>query len=111
MRILRPILGALVSIGLVLAPIAGTHAVGMQSGMTDDTVRTAKSTPPSKGSCCCDVGKCIAAAMCTMGCVQLGPASDLNFRVAPIGHAALRGIVPAFHQGRTQHPPTPPPRV
>lgn len=113
MRILRSILAGLVSIGLVLAPIAGANAMRpMQSAMTDDAAGPAKSTSPTKESCpCCDVGKCVAAAMCTMSCVQFGPVSDLDFGVALIGHAALRGFVPAFHHGLTQHPPTPPPRV
>jgi hypothetical protein len=112
MRILRLILAGVVSIGLVLTPIAVTNAMGlMQSAMTD-AARTAKSTSPTEKSCpCCDVGKCFAVAMCTMSCMQFGPASDLNFRAAPIGHAALRGIAPAFHQGLTQHPPIPPPRA
>lgn len=112
MRILKSILAAVVAIGLVLAPIAGANAGSMQPTMTDDAARTAQSTSPTKESCpCCDVGKCIVATMCTMSCVQFGPASDLNFRAAPVGHAALRGIVPASRQGLTQHPPTPPPRV
>lgn len=113
MRILRPILAALVSVGLVLAPMPVAHAMGsMWSSMTPDAAHTAKSTLPTKDSCpCCGVGKCFAAAICKMSCAQLGPASDVNFRAAPIGHAALRGIVPGFHQGLTQHPPTPPPRV
>lgn len=113
MRIFRSILAGLVSIGLVLAPIPASNAMGsMQPTMADHAARTAKPASSTKKPCpCCDLGKCIKAVMCTMGCVQFGPASDLNLRTAPIGHAALRGIVPAFHQGLTQHPPTPPPRV
>jgi hypothetical protein len=113
MRIVRSILAGLVSIGLVLAPIAGANAMGsMPSAMTDDAARSPNSTSSTKQSCpCCDVGKCIAVVMCTMGCVPFGSPSDLNLRTGPIGHAALRGIVSALHQGRTQHPPTPPPRV
>lgn len=113
MRILRSVLAGLVSVGLVLTPIAVTNAIGsMQSVMADDAARTANSTARTGKSCpCCDIaGKCFAA-ICTMSCVQFGPASDLGFPAAPVGHAALRGIVPTAHQGLTQHPPTPPPRV
>ncbi|WP_290997317.1 hypothetical protein [Hyphomicrobium sp.] len=50
--------------------------------MTDDAAHTPKSTSPIKKSCpCCDVGKCVAAAMCTMSCVQFASAHGGDRRI------------------------------
>jgi hypothetical protein len=113
MPIFRSTLSAVVSIALVLSPVGVANAMGsMQAAIADSGTRTATSRSSTEKTCpCCDiVGKC-AAAICTMSCVQLGPASDLNSSAALFGHAALIGVVPTLHQGLAQRPPTPPPRA
>lgn len=107
MAIIRVILIALVSIGLVLSPVAAANVMAAApAALTDDvTSSTTKACP------CCDIaGKC-TMAICTMSCVQLGPTSDLTFSITLVGHAALSGIVPLIHRGFAQPPPTPPPRA
>ncbi len=111
MPIFRSILSAVVSIALVLSPIAVANAMGsMPAGMTDDAARTATSSA-DKACPCCDIMDQCGAANCTMSCAQLGPVSDLNFSTALVGHAALGGVVPSLHPGLAQRPPVPPPRV
>ena len=112
-RILRSILAALVSIGLVLSPIAVANAMGsMQMAVADNAARTAPSTSSADKPCpCCDIAEKCFAANCTTSCMQLAPASDLNFLPALAGHAALSGIVPVMFRGLALRPPTPPPRV
>ena len=114
MPIARSILAALISIGLVLSPIAVANAMGsLQASVMDDGVRTAQTTSSTQKACpCCDVvGKCVAAAICAMSCAQLGPASDVSFLPVLAGHAALNGIVPTLHRGLARRPAVPPPRV
>ena len=111
MPIIRLILATLISIGLVLSPVAAANAMTSAPATVMDDAGQATTSSADKACPCCDMtGKCVAA-ICTMSCLQIGPASDLSFPVALAGHAALGGIVPLMHQGLGWQPPTPPPRV
>lgn len=111
MSLFRQVLTALLSIGLVLSPVAAANAAAASAVALMDQATSAAPSPMDGDCHCCDVhGKC-AAALCSMGCVQLGPASDAAFELVLIGHAALSGIVPLVLQGLAWQPPTPPPRV
>ena len=111
MSIIRLILATLVSIGLVLSPVAAANTMAAMPAALLDAGGPATTSSMDKACPCCDsVAKC-TMAICTMSCVQFGPASDAVFPVALIGHAALSGIVPLMHYGVGWPPPTPPPRV
>lgn len=113
MPVVRFILATLVSIGLVLSPVAATNAMAaMPASLMDMGGGGQATSPATDKSCpCCDkAGKC-AATMCSMSCSLIGFASDVSFPVVLVGHAALSGIVPRMHYGLGWRPPTPPPRV
>lgn len=105
---IRLFVAILVSIGLVLSPIASANVLTSSASM--DASRAAATTSPDKPCQCCDFAAKCVAPVCTMGCVQLAP-SDPFFNIEFIGHAVLRGIVPIMHHGLSRPPPTPPPRA
>lgn len=115
MLIVRLIIAALVSVGLVLSPVAPANAVAAAPATlmshAGDHAGPARTSSTDKPCPCCDkIGKCVAA-MCSMNCSLTGFASDVFFPVALIGHAALSGIVPPMPHGLNWRPPTPPPRI
>lgn len=104
---IRLFVAMLVSIGLVLSPVAASNALAAAVSMhANGAAATSSSDKPCP---CCDFAKCVAA-ICTMSCVQLGP-SDLSFDIELIGHAVLGGTVPDIQHGLNSRPPTPPPRA
>ena len=107
MLTVRLFIAMLVSIGLVLSPGATSNALAAAHSMHANGAAATSST--DKPCPCCDFAKCVAA-ICTMGCVQLGP-SDLSFEIELIGHAVLGGTVPHIQHGLSCRPPTPPPRA
>ena len=113
MPVVRFILATLVSIGLVLSPVAAANAMAAMPASLMDMGGGGQATSPSTDKpcpCCDNAGKCVAA-MCSMSCSLIGFASDVSFPAALVGHAALSGIVPPMHSGLGWRPPTPPPRV
>lgn len=111
MALLRKMVAVLLSIGLVLAPVAVANAaVAMQTAHADQVSGAAPHSMDDDCDCCDLAGKC-AAAFCSTSCLQLGPTSDAVYEVILIGHAPLRGIVPLRLHGVAWRPPTPPPRV
>lgn len=111
MSIIRLIATVLVSIALVLAPVAAANAMMASAAALVDESQLA-SQSPMHGDCpCCDrAGQC-AAAVCGMSCVQMAPTSDAAYPVPTLGHAAMSGAVPLALHGLAQRPPTPPPRA
>ena len=111
MAVLRQTLAILLSIGLVLAPVAAANAAfAMQTALADEARGAAPTSMDDDCQCCDLTGKC-AAAFCSTACVQFGPTSDAAYEVALIGHAALSEIAPHTLDGLAWRPPTPPPRV
>jgi hypothetical protein len=111
MPVLKLILAILVSVGLVLAPVAVANTMASASAGLMDDAGQATSPSTDKACPCCDkTGKCVVA-VCSMGCSLIGVASDVSFPIVLVGHAALSGIVPPMHNGLGWRPPTPPPRV
>lgn len=111
MPVIRLLLATLVSIGLVLSPVAAANALISPPAALMDAGGQATSSSTDKACPCCDMtGNCVAAT-CTVSCSQIGFASDLSYPVALIGHAVLSGIVPLMHQGLAQRPAIPPPRA
>lgn len=111
MSIIRPFAAALVSIALVLAPIATANAMMGSSAVLVDHAQAASHSPMDGNCPCCDMADGCAAAVCGMSCVQMGPASDASYPVPTLGHAAMSGVVPLALDGLAQRPPTPPPRA
>ncbi len=110
MPIIRLLLATLVSVGLVLSPVAAANAMAAMppAPMDGGHHATTPSTPDKPCPCCDLTSKCIAA-ICTTACVQLG-APDPIFYVALVGHTVLTGMVLPMPQGLGWQPPTPPPR-
>ncbi len=107
MPTIRLLIAMLVSIGLVLSPVATSNTVAASLSMT---AHGAPATLSADKPCtCCDFAKCVAA-ICAQSCVQLA-ASDLFFDIEFIGHAVLGGTVPDMRHGLSSRPPTPPPRA
>lgn len=104
----RLFVAILVSIGLVLSPIASANVLASSASMGASW--TAATSSPDKPCQCCDLAAKCVAPVCTMGCVQLAP-SDPLFNIELVGHAVLRGTVPFMHHGFSRAPPTPPPRT
>ena len=111
MPVIKLILATLVSMGLVLSPVAPANVMASApAGLMDDGGQATNSSTDKPCPCCDKAGKCVAA-MCSMSCSLIGFASDLSFPVVLVGHAVLSGIVPPMHYGLGWRPPTPPPRV
>ncbi len=105
----RSILGMLVSLGLVLAPVQGGALtpfghLGPAGATTEASVSMDKDC-----SCCSPAGQC-AMATCTMHCVQFATPTAPKF-IAAIGHAPFNGLLGSLHEGVGWRPPAPPPRA
>ena len=110
MPIIKQLIAALVSIGLVLAPVAAANAMAaMPAAPVDGAGLATTTSSPDKSCPCCDMASKCVAATCATTCAQLA-APDPVFQVALLGHVALAAIVPPMYQGLGWQPPTPPPR-
>ncbi len=105
---IRLALAALISLGLVLAPIA--NRMPAASMHADHPAGTVASSMDGDCHCCDTVAQC-AMTTCVTHCSQLGPALDPAFRVALVGLTALSSFEPSTYYGLTYQPPTPPPRA
>lgn len=110
MRVIKLILATLLSIGLVLSPVATANAMASASAGLMASSEQATGPSHDKRCPCCDLAaKCIAA-VCVTSCVQLAPAESL-FVIELVGHAVLGGTTPSISDGLNQQPPVPPPRA
>lgn len=108
---LRLLVATLVSIGLVLSPVAAANTMAtMPVTVMDGGGNGAITSSPDKPCPCCDMASKCVAATCATTCAQLaGP--DLAFQVALVGHIVLTAKVPSMHPGLGWRPPPPPPAV
>lgn len=111
MQLVRTILAIFISAGLALAPVQGANAMHMAPFAAMDGTANAEAPPPDQDCSCCNVAFPCPMNVCATHCVQLAPAFDFAFGAGLVDHAALRGFVPALHDGLNWQPPTPPPRV
>lgn len=109
MRILRLIFAGLISIGLVLSPVAAANAMAsVPTTLMGEAGSAAKSSPDKSCPCCDMASKCVAAT-CAATCAQLA-APEPVLQVPLIGHVVLTAMVAPMRQGLAWQPPTPPPR-
>jgi len=99
---------ALISLSLVVAPIAGV--MSGTSTHVDHPATVAMSSADGDCLCCQTKAQC-SMTSCATQCSQFGPASDPAPQVGLAGRAALSGFEPSTHYGLTSQPPTPPPRA
>ena len=110
MPIIRLLIATVVSIGLVLSPVAAANAMAaMPATAMDGGGSGTMSSSPDKPCPCCDMASKCVAATCATTCAQLA-APDPVFQVALVGHVVLTAMVPPMHPGLGWQPPTPPPR-
>lgn len=102
---IRPLIAMLVSIGLVLSPVATSNAFAAAMHANGAAATFSTDKPCS----CCDFAKCIAA-ICTVSCAQFAP-SNLFLDIELVGHAVFGVTVPDVRHGLSSRPPTPPPRT
>jgi hypothetical protein len=111
MPALRSILATLISIAVVLSPIATSTALSaMPAAIMGDTGAGTSSSMDKACPCCDEHGKCVMAT-CGMNCQQLGPAPGPAFYLADVGRNILSANVAQKYRGLALRPPTPPPRA
>src|SRR4029077_6900136 len=109
MPIFKSILSAVVSIALVLSPVAAANAMAAMPTAPLDAAGPATTTSsPDKPCPCCDMASKCVAATCATTCAQLA-APDPVLQVALAGHVVLTAMVAPMHPGVGRPPPPPPP--
>lgn len=110
MSIIRLIAAVLVSIGLVLSPVAVANAAAAFPATHADQAAGATKSHMHGDCGCCDVGDQCPAAMCGTSCAPLAPVFEA-YQPAILGHAALSISAPLMLHGLGWSPSTPPPRA
>lgn len=101
-RLLRIFLSGVVSLGLMLAPVAGAQACARDGGQDAPPCHAPEPAKPAVHGCCADAAHCLCA---------LAALPVFVTHIAPVARAAFDETVVSLRIDNHYTPPRPPPRA